>query len=154
MGKIDEIGNIDSWRCWLCDEAVDPDRSVNDERGPSIDSRMPRSKAKAKSKRKGIEPVAERLAHRACNTGKGNTTPVVHWPDHLFVGDPAEIIPTVERLVRKGGREAVARCPSREDADNAASWLLDRISRLEPGLELTTLVQEGGGQFLVMLVRT
>lgn len=154
MGKIDEIGDIDGWRCWLCDETVDPDRSVNDDRGPSIDSRIPRAKAKSKAKRKGVAPVAERLAHRGCNTGKGNITPTVHWPDHLFVGDPAEIIPTVERLLRKGGREAVGRCPNQEDADDAANWLVDRISRLEPGLELTTMVQEGGGQFLVVLVRT
>ena len=151
MGRIDEIGEADGWRCWLCDEPVDPDRSVNDDRGPSIDSRISRSKAKSKAKRKGTGPVAERLAHRTCNTGKGNNAPVVHWPDHLFVADPAEIIPTVERLGRKGGREAVGRCPTESDADDAAAWLVDRISRLEPDLSLEAEIQEGGGQFLVVL---
>ena len=73
------------------------------------------------------------------------------WPDHLFVVDPAPIIATVERLERKGGREAMARCPSEADADEAAAWLVDRISRLEPGLEVTAEVEPGGGQYLVVL---
>jgi len=75
----------------------------------------------------------------------------VAWPDHLFVVDPAPIIATVERLQRKGGREVVARCPTRDDADAAAAWLVDRIARLEPDLELTTEVEPGGGQHLLIL---
>jgi hypothetical protein len=60
-------------------------------------------------------------------------------------------VATVERLTRKGGREVVARCPSRADADKAAAWLLDRLSRFAPQLELTTSVESGGGQFLLVL---
>lgn len=150
-GRLEEIGAADGWRCWLCDEPVDPDMSVNDPRGPSIDLRTTKSKAKAKSKAKGGADGQERLAHRACNTGKGAVAPVVPWPDDLFVSDPAPIIATVERLQRKGGREAMARCPTREDADATAAWLVDRISRLEPGLEVTAEVEPGGGQFLVVV---
>ena len=38
MSRLDDIGAADGWRCWLCDEAVDPTMSVNDGHGPSIDS--------------------------------------------------------------------------------------------------------------------
>jgi hypothetical protein len=93
----------------------------------------------------------ERLAHRACNTGKGAVKPVVAWSPELFVVDPAPIVATVERLTRKGGREVVARCPSRADAEKAATWLLDRLSRFAPQLAVTTQVEAGGGQFLLVL---
>ena len=123
--------------------------SVNDPRGPSLDTRTTKAKAKAKAKSAG--PQTERLAHRGCNTGKGATTPVVPWAEHLFVSDPAAIIASVERLDRKGGRELMARCPTRGDADEAAAWLVDRVSRLEPGLQVTAEVEQGGGQFVVVL---
>ena len=147
MSKLDEVGERDGWRCWLCDEPVDAHMSVNDARGPSIDSRTAKpSKGKSKT---GAD--IERLAHRACNTRKGAVTAVAPWPDHLFVVDPAPIIPTVERLQRKGGREIVARCPTRADGDLAAAWLVDRVARLSPGLAVTAEVEPGGGQFLLVL---
>ena len=145
MSRLEDVGATDGWRCWLCDEAVDPEMSVNDPRGPSIDSVT----TKAKAKRKG--DVVERLAHRACNTRKGAVAPVVPWPDHLFVTEPAPIVNAVERLERKGGREIMARCPTRADADEAASWLLDRLTRLSPGSRLSADVEPGGGQFLLVL---
>ena len=114
--RLDEIGEIDGWRCWLCDEPVDPDMSVNDPRGPSIDSRTTERRAKVKGTGKGKGKGStgqERLAHRACNTGKGAVEPVVPWPDDLFVADAAVIIATVDRLSRKGGREVVGRCVDR-----------------------------------------
>ena len=146
MNTITEVGDRDSWRCWLCDEPVDEDRASNDPRGPSVYTRITKKKAKKKSK-----DVLERLAHRDCNTGKGNTEAVVHWADHLFVVDPAVIISSVERLANKGGREAMARCPTQEDAEQAGQWLIDRISRLEPGLTVHTKIEPGGGQFLLVL---
>jgi hypothetical protein len=144
MSTLNEVGERDGWRCWLCDEPVDPDASANSDRGPSIDSG---------AAPKGKKPAAgaERLAHRACNTRKGAIKPVVAWPPTLFVVDPAPIVSTVERLTRKGGREVVARCPSRDDADSAAEWLVDRLSRFAPGLAVATQVEEGGGQFLLVL---
>ena len=147
MSRLSEIGEKDQWRCWICDEPVDPDMSVNDSRGPSIDSITTKSKAKGKTFGAGTE----RLAHRGCNTGKGAAAPVVPWADHLFVVDAAPIIGTVERLQRKGGREAMARCPTRADADAAATWLVDRLSRLAPDLAVTTEIEPGGGQFLVVV---
>jgi hypothetical protein len=147
MSRLDEIGEQDGWRCWLCDEPVDPDMSVNDPRGPSIDLRT----TKAKAKKKGAGGAQERLAHRGCNTGKGANDPVIPWPDHLFVVDPAVILTAVERLERKGGREVMARCPTAEDADAAAEWLADRIGRLAPALGAVTEVDAGGGQYLVSL---
>ena len=143
MSTLQEVGDRDGWRCWLCDEPVESDASPNADRGPSVDS----GAVKAKKGAAG----AERLAHRSCNTRKGAVKPVVAWSPDLFVVDPAPIAATVERLSRKGGREVVARCPSRADADQAAAWLVDRLSRFAPDLALTTQVDEGGGQFLLVL---
>ena len=155
--RLDEVGDQDGWRCWLCDEPVDPDMSVNDPRGPSIDLRTTERKAKAKGKAggrnagNGSGTGQERLAHRSCNTGKGSTKPVIEWPAELFVVDPAVILTTVDRLGRKGGREVVGRCLERDDATHAADWIVDRISRLEPNLPVAADVEPGGGQFLVFL---
>ena len=143
MSTLHDVGEREGWRCWLCDEPVDPDASVNSDRGPSIDlGSTPKTKKAA--------PV-ERLAHRACNTKKGAVKPVVAWSPELFVVDPAPIVGVVERLGKKGGREVVARCPSRADADRAADWLVDRLSRFAPELAVTTAVEPGGGQFMLVL---
>ena len=144
MSSLDEVGERDGWRCWLCDEAVDPDASVNSDRGPSVDSGATPKGTKASA-------ATERLAHRACNTRKGKVTPVVPWPPDLFVVDPAPIVATVERLSRKGGREVVARCPSQVDGERAADWLVDRLSRFARDLDVTASVEVGGGQYLVVL---
>jgi hypothetical protein len=147
MSRLVEVGASDGWRCWLCDEPVDPEISVNDSRGPSVDS----GSAKAKGSHIGPGPGRERLAHRVCNTKKGAVSPVVSWPDHLFVFDPAPIIASVQRLQRKGGREIMARCPNRSDGEEAAEWLVDRISRLCPELSVSTEITPGADQFLLVL---
>ncbi len=110
-----------------------------------------KAKARGKGKKKGSVDLPERLAHRSCNTGRGNVEAVVPWADHLFVVDPSPIIPSVERLTNKGGREVMARCPTRADAQDAADWLVDRVGRLEPELDIRADVAEGGGQYLVAL---
>ena len=147
MRDLNEIGERDGWRCWLCDKPVDPDASVNSDLGPSADSF-----ALAKSK-KGASG-GERLAHRACNTMKGKVAPVVAWPDELLASEPAPIVETVVRLTRKGGRELVARFSSEQDAERAAEWLLDRLSRFAPETEFATQVNPGGGQFMLVLRTT
>jgi len=145
MSRMDEVGEREAWRCWLCDEPVDPNKSVNDGRGPSIDS------INAVSKNGKSKPGEERLAHRGCNTKKGAVKPVVPWSGSLFVIEPAPIIGVVERLSRKGGREVVARCPTKADADEAGKWLLDRLSRLAPELKASVAAEPGGGQFMLVL---
>ncbi|MCW2714790.1 MAG: hypothetical protein JWN88_1837 [Frankiales bacterium] len=146
MSTLSEVGDRDAWRCWLCDEPVDPEASVNADRGPSVDS----GAAPAKGKKKAAARP-ERLAHRSCNTRKGAVQAVVPWSPSLFVLDPAPIVAVVDRLTRKGGREVVARCPTQMDADEAGTWLLDRVSRLAPDLPVTMSVEQGGGQFLLVL---
>ncbi|MFI9644502.1 hypothetical protein ACIG87_31405 [Micromonospora sp. NPDC051925] len=141
MSLLDDVARRDSCRCWVCDEPVDVDMSVNDPRGPSVDSRTADRKAK----------VVERLAHRACNSRKGAVKVVIAWPDRLRVVEPAPLITVAERLERKGGRELVARCPSKKDAQETADWLVDRLSRLAPGLPVSASVDAGGGQYLVTL---
>src|SRR4051795_2061557 len=106
MSLLDDVAERDGWRCWVCDEPVDAGKSVNDPRGPSVDSRTADKKAK----------VAERLAHRACNSRKGAVKVVIAWPDRLRVVEPAPLITVAERLERKGGGELVARWPGPEDA--------------------------------------
>ena len=144
MSDLNEVGANDGWRCWLCDAAVDPDASTNSDLGPSIDNY-------AAAKAKKGSAVTERLAHRACNTMKGKIAPVVPWSPDLFVVDPASIFESVERLSRKGGREIVARCPSQTDAEQAAEWLLDRLSRFAPDMSFETQITPGGGQYMLAL---
>jgi hypothetical protein len=146
---LDEIGARDGWRCWICDEVVDPDMSVNDSRGPSVDSLTARSKP---SKGKRTPDPVDRLAHRGCNSKKGAVAVVIPWPPDLLVSDPAPLIAVADRLRRKGGREIVARSPSAQDADDVAEWLVDRFARLTPDLTVTADVRSGGGQFLVALL--
>ncbi|WP_305790217.1 hypothetical protein [Symbioplanes lichenis] len=144
MSTLQDVAERDGWRCWVCDEPVDPAMPVNDPRGPSVDSRTADRKSK----------LPERLAHRACNTRKGAVKVVIPWPDRLNVLEPAPLITVADRLDRKGGRELVARCPARKDAQEAADWLVDRFSRLTPNLPLTATVDTGGGQYLVTLSTT
>ena len=144
MSDLETIGQRDNWVCWLCDEPVDSEGSVNNDRGPSADSYFI---AKAKKGEKAVE----RLAHRACNTMKGKIDPVIQWPSNLMVFEPAPIIATVERLAKKGGKEAVGRCADSKDAELASTWLIDRLSRFTPELNFKTEVMPGGGQFVLML---
>jgi len=82
---------------------------------------------------------------------KGKIAPVVPWSPELFVAEPAPIFESVERLGRKGGREVVGRCPTEADANAAAAWLEDRVSRLAPDLSLSVQVNPGGGQYMLAL---
>lgn len=152
MAALDEIGERDGWRCWLCDEPVDRGISSSDSRGASIDARVTKAKSK-KMKKSKAGPMPERLAHVGCNTGKGAKEPVVPWPDDLFVIDPVAIIASTDRLDRKGGREIFARCPTRDDAQATERWLVDRVGRLHPDLVVSSRIDEGGGQYLVSLQR-
>jgi hypothetical protein len=144
MSDLDEVGQRDNWLCWLCDTPVDPDASVNSDRGPSVDSYNV-----VKSKKNTV--TIERLAHRDCNTMKGKKAPVVPWSSELLVVDPSPIVATVDRLARKGGKEVIARCPSEEDAELASTWLLDRLSRYVPDMALKTRITSGGGQYMLFL---
>ena len=144
MSDLNTVGDQDNWICWLCDQPVDPDASVNSDLGPSVDS------YDATRVKKG-KPYVERLAHRQCNTMKGKNKPVAPWSKNIFVVDPTPLIEVVERLDRKGGREVVARCPDLGDAQAASDWLLDRLSRLAPNTNFTTELNPGGGQYILVL---
>ncbi|MCW2604505.1 MAG: hypothetical protein JWN61_2640, partial [Pseudonocardiales bacterium] len=150
MSQLQDVAERDGWRCWLCDEPVDPSMSVNDSRGPSVDGRGAAAAAKSKGKHGRKDDAGdERLAHRGCNTKKGAIKAVIPWPDRLFVADPAPLMGVAERLERRGGREGVARCPTRSDAQATAEWLEDRFSRLTPATPIITSIEPGGGQFMV-----
>lgn len=150
MGHLDDIGEADGWRCWLCDEPVDREMHSNDPRSASVDKRITKARAKKKKQDK-TELPPDRLAHKGCNTNKGANDPVIAWPNLFIVVDPAPIIAAVERLERKGGREAMARCPTEADANAAAAWLIDRLSRLSPQLKVSSQISAAGGQYLVSI---
>ena len=82
---------------------------------------------------------------------KGKKEAIVAWSPELLVVDPSPIVATVNRLALKGGREVIARCPSQEDADAASEWLLDRLSRFVPDMSLSTQINSGGGQYMLVL---
>jgi hypothetical protein len=145
VSDLNEVGETDNWICWLCDKPVDPDASVNSDLGPSADSYWIA---------KGNKSASERLAHRQCNTMKGKISPVIQWPKELLVSEPAPIIESVERLIRKGGREAIARCPSETEAKEVEAWLLDRLTRLVPKTKFNVELTPGGGQCLIKLSLT
>lgn len=151
MSKLDEVGERDGWVCWVCDQPVDSSKSVNDDRGPSVDALVSNAKSAKAARGKGASNATERLAHRACNTKKGAVKAVIAWPSRLLVSDPAPLLAVAERLARKGGREVVARCPSQADADETAEWLMDRFSRLSPELAISASIESGGGQYMVAL---
>jgi hypothetical protein len=144
VSDLNAVGEQDNWICWLCDKPVDPDASVNSDLGPSVDSFA------ATRVKKGAVAI-ERLAHRQCNTQKGKIPPVVPWSKEVFVVDPSPIFETVERLRRKGGREIIARCPGESEAQEASEWLLSRLERLVPELDLSTEIKSGGGQYMITL---
>lgn len=150
MALMEDVGTRDNWRCWICDEPVDRDRSVNDDRGPSVDSYFTAAKASKGKGSKGAAP-RERLAHRVCNTRKGAVTPVIGWPSRLLVADPAVLLTTVTRLSLKGGREVVGRCGGADDAEAAADWLADRLTRLAPDVPFQVGAEAGGGQHLIVI---
>ena len=131
MGQLEEIGQRDNWICWLCDQPVDREMSSNDPRGPSVDTRITKAKAK-KLKKTKTPPPPQRLAHVGCNTGKGAIDAVVPWPSHLIVSEPAAIIGTSQRLEKKGGREAMARCHSQENADGQEKRCQERMALTSP----------------------
>ena len=149
MSQLEDIGAQDGWRCWVCDEPVDPTTSVNDPRGPSVDSRT--ANPKSAKNNAGDFAGGERLAHRGCNTRKGAVTAVIPWPANLMIVDPAPLLAVADRLARKGGREVVVRCADRANAQQIADWLVDRFSRLAPSVPVTASIDSGAGQFLVAL---
>ena len=149
MSNLDDIGDRDGWRCWVCDLPVVKVAAANDDQGPSIDRCEVFAKPTGKKKPAQAD---ERLAHRHCNTKKGAVKPFIAWPDHLILFDPAPIVQSTERLIAKGGRELVARCASKTDANEAARWIEDRLTRLVPGIAFSTKIDEGGGQFLLSVL--
>jgi len=102
MGQLDDVGEADGWRCWLCDGPVDRNIPPNDPRSATVDKRATTAKLKAKKK-------------------------------------------------NKTGREAMGRCPTEQDAEAAAEWLVDRMSRLSPDLKVSCPITPTGGQYLISL---
>lgn len=65
--KLVRLGRRDRWRCWLCDEPVDP--KATGERAPTRDHVIPRAKGGGNS----LSNL--RLAHADCNRRRGMSDP-------------------------------------------------------------------------------
>ena len=73
MSLLEDVARRDGWRCWVCDEPVEADMSVNDARGPSVDSRT--ADRKAKVAEEGPRKAPRRLPKAPEGPGK-------HQEDH------------------------------------------------------------------------
>lgn len=120
MSRLDEIGDADSWRCWLCAAPVDPvDRSGGPWSG-TVDHVVPRSRQGATT------PANLRLAHARCNRRRSSGDPVIDWPADLPVVDAAPLFPAALRVVSSGDREVIG-VTDPISAPRAAAWLEDRL---------------------------
>ena len=67
-GKFRRLVTRDGWTCWLCGEPIDPDAPEGSERAASIDHIVPLSLG-------GNQRLRNlRLAHRSCNSLRGNSS--------------------------------------------------------------------------------
>ena len=65
MSALNEIGDQDRWICWLCDQPVDPDASVNSDLGPSVDTYAPIFESAERLARKGGRETVARFSDEA-----------------------------------------------------------------------------------------
>ncbi len=102
MSGLDEVGTRDGWRCWICDEAVDPHKSVNDARGPSIDSYFTASKA---GKAKDLLGQGEEKASAAAGEAAAGNTEAAAANASQSAGliDKAKELLTDERIDQVAG---------------------------------------------------
>lgn len=59
-------------RCWICGRGVDKDLPGSEPWGPTLDHRVPLSRGGSR-----LDPANAALAHRRCNTARGDGSRVV-----------------------------------------------------------------------------
>ncbi len=127
MARLDEVAERDRWTCWLCDGAVDPDAPINSPGAGTVDHVVPKSRGGR------TEPQNLRLAHRRCNTNRGNDLPERDWPDRLMVIDPTSLWVSLARILRRREPEIVAVSPTTELAIETGEWAKTRVQRFVGG---------------------
>ncbi|MDP9396578.1 MAG: HNH endonuclease [Actinomycetota bacterium] len=125
---LDQLGERDGWRCWICGGDVDRAAPRSGPGSPSIDHVLPRARG-GTSERGNL-----RLAHRWCNGQRGSRLPELDWPPELVAAQPAPLWPVVQRAVRRPGEwELVGLLPTAERADRARCWLAETLSSVLGG---------------------
>ena len=127
MTRIEELAERDGWVCWLCEAPIDPGAVSGSPAMATVDHVVPRSRG-------GRTELGNlRLAHRRCNGARGNHLPELDWPDRFAAIDPAPRWQSVARIIRRRQPEIVAVIPTRELAQQAASWVELRVVRFVGG---------------------
>ena len=133
MGDIDELGEAAGWTCWLCGGEVPRRAKPNDPNQPVGDQIA--SAAKGSRGRGDV-----RLAHKRCNDARKGRPPNIPWPERFAVVDAPELLSSLARIAKRGGRgEVVAMCVDAESAEAGAAWIVPLATTLHPGSWSTTL---------------
>jgi hypothetical protein len=133
MADIEELGERDGWTCWLCGEAVPQRAKANDPNQPVGDQIAPAAKGA-----KGRGEV--RLAHKRCNDARKGRPPRIAWPERFSVVDAPDLLASLTRIAKRGGRgEVVAMCVDQESAEAGAAWVVPVATTLHAGTWTTTL---------------
>lgn len=128
MADISVLGDLDGWRCWLCDGDVPTKAKPNDPHQAVADQIAPAAKGS-----KGRGEV--RLAHKRCNDLRKGRPPSIAWPERFAVADAPELLQSLTRLDKGKSRsgEVVAMCAGADEADAAAAWVVPLATTLFPG---------------------
>lgn len=142
--KLAQLAERDEWICWVCENEVDPNTSVGSASSGSIDHVIPKSLGGDSS------PGNLRLAHRKCNSGRGDKLPELAWPHADDLVDSAPLWPALLRMQKKKGTETVAFFATEESADKAASWVVMKATQLT-GESWTVEVEQTVNSYAVKL---
>jgi hypothetical protein len=81
-----------------------------------------------------------RLAHKRCNDARKGRPPSIPWPERFAVVDAPELLASLARIVKRGGRgEVVAMCVDAGSAEAGAAWVVPVATVLYPGRWSTSL---------------
>ena len=116
-----ELGHRDGWECWLCGGAVDPDEPAGSLWAASVDHVVPRSL-------RGPDTAANRrLAHRRCNSSRGNRVPELAWPRDLPTVDAVPLFDALSGL-EPGHTATVALVIDTAAAERTRAFVVERAS--------------------------
>ncbi len=145
--RIDDLGDRDSWVCWVCEGQVDGDCPVGSPHAASVDHVIPRSRGGTN------DPANLRLAHRRCNGQRGSHLPELEWPAELGVHEPAPLWDVLQRAMRRRGDWEVVAAVAAHGAERAEHWLASAVASIVgPGWE--TRLQPLGPSLATLALRT
>jgi hypothetical protein len=146
VADIEALGEHDGWTCWLCGREVPRRAKPNDPNQPVADQIAPAAKGA-----KGRGEV--RLAHKRCNDARKGRPPSIPWPERFAVVDAPELLSSLARIEKRGGRgEVVAMCVDAESAAAGAVWVVPVARTLYPG-EWTTSLEPVSQMTAIRLVK-